>query len=284
MIAHPERAVRKEFAGNQRVAATQRSRLVNDPDVLVRATLAAGPHPRPARIEALPDDVLETLLTAHDDAGQSQLLTADEIKEELELSGQISPSFRRTMPDHKSPELRARAARLWLWLTPGQRNALLTDPNSAVRESARDNSRVLDPAAMAADLPEPDCHHRSLLLSEYAVAPAFIATPRQRRHLLTLPRLPRTVLQPFLHHEDPDLRALAAGDTTLDRPLIHLLTDPQARVRRAAAASPLLPPDLISTLLQDPETAEGAAANPSVSPERLHELLDLNGLARASAQ
>jgi hypothetical protein len=113
---------------------------------------------------------------------------------------------------------------------------------------------------------------------------AFIATPRQRPHLLTLSRLPRTGLQSFLNHVDPDVRALAAADTTLDQPPIHLLTDPQARVRQAAAASPLLPPDLISTLLEDPETAEGAAANPSVSPERLHELLDLSGLTRATVQ
>jgi hypothetical protein len=325
---------------------------------------------------------------------------------------------------------------------------LLTDPDPSVRDTARDESRILDPAAMAADLPEPDCHRRSLMLSEYAVSPAvaeacladgrnlwalahnrhtpahavarlarhpdpsvrarvasradldppllaelaedpegavrtralvhplprtwaqrsaidriigrnaedigpvaemlvepdinwyiacavsvhpllrrvaatcpklpeelvnrladdpdpdvrhllahnhplapprtvldaFIATARQRPHLLTLSRLPRTGLQSFLNHVDPDVRALAAADTTLDQPPIHLLTDPDARVRQAAAASPLLPPDLISTLLEDPDTAEGAASNPSVSPERLHELLDLSGLTRATAQ
>ncbi|MDX6348312.1 MAG: hypothetical protein QOF84_3102, partial [Streptomyces sp.] len=164
VITHPEREVRRGFARNQRVATTQRGRLVNDPDVLVRAALATGPRPRPARIETLPDDVLETLLTAHDDTGQGQILTADEIKEELEMSGQIPSSFRCRMPDHKNSELRARAVRLWLWLTPGQRDALLTDPDPVVRDAARVESRILDAAAMAADLPEPDCHHRSLML------------------------------------------------------------------------------------------------------------------------
>ncbi|MGP4087967.1 hypothetical protein [Streptomyces sp. KR55] len=448
LIAHPQREVRRGFARNRHVTPAQRGRLVNDPDALVRDALASGPRPRLGRVEALPEDVLETLLTAQDDIGHDQLFTADVIKQELAFSGQIPPSFHHRMPDHKNPELRAQAAGMWLWLTPGQRDALLADPDPAVRDAARVQSRILDPAAMEADLPEQDCHHRGLLLVNYAVshavveaclaggrdlwalahnphtpadaiarlarhpdprvrervasradldpsmlaelardpddavraraqvqplqrtwaqravidriagrtaadigplaemlaepdtswysacalsahpllrrvaatcprlpeelvtrladdpdldvrhllaykhplAPprtvldAFIATPRQRPYLLTLPGLPRTGLQHLLDHEDPDVRALAAADTTLAQPPIRLLTDPNARVRRVVAANPLLPPDLISTLLEDPETAEGAAANPNLPTERLHELLDLCGLTGAAAQ
>ncbi|GAA2470882.1 hypothetical protein GCM10010406_03080 [Streptomyces thermolineatus] len=448
VIAHPERSVCSSFARNRHAAPEQRGRLAGDPDALVRAALASGPRPRPGRAEALPDEVLEELLTAQDDSSEDQLVTADEIRQELEFSGQIPQSFRRRMLDHPHPELRSRAAGLWLWLTPGQRHALLTDPDPAVREAARRNSRILDPGAMEEDLPERDCHHRFLLLTNYAVsravaeqcladrrdlwvlahnphtpgdvvtrlardpdprvrervagradldpallaelardpddavrtrallhplprtwpecaavdrvtgrtaedigavadmfveppiswyetcaasahpllrrvaascsrlpeelvhrladdpdadvrhllalnhplAPpaivldAFLAAPRRRPCLLTLPRLPRTGLQHLLDHDDPDVRALAAADTGLARPPLHLLDDPEPRVRRAAAANPLLPLSLVSSLLDTPEHAEGAAANPRLPAERLHELLDLSGLPRPAAK
>ncbi|TDU03422.1 hypothetical protein EDD99_1850 [Streptomyces sp. 846.5] len=441
VIAHPERAVRRGFARNRHAAVRQRSRLVCDPDALVRAGVASGPRPRLGKVLALPDDVLETLLAA-DDNDLGQLLTANEIKQELEFSGQIPQAFRHRMPDHPNPALRAQAASLWLWLTPGQRDTLLADPNPAVCETAHRSSRILDPAAMEAELPERDCHHRSLLLVNYTIsrnvaeqclaerrdlwplaynphtpsdivarlahdpdpkvrervasradldpallaelaqdpdatvrtraqlqplprtwtqrsaidriighaaesigpvgemliepntswyetcavsadpllrrvaatcpglpeelvhlladdpdadvrhllaynhtlAPpaiildAFIATPGQRGYLLTLPRLPRTGLHHLLDHDDPDVRALAAADTTLAQPPVHLLADPEPQVRRAAAANPLLPLDLLASLLNDPELAEGAAANPRLPTERLHELLDHCGL------
>lgn len=446
VIVHPERSVRRALARNRYATPAQRSRLLDDPDAFVRADLASGPHPRLGRVEALPDDVIATLLTRQDDPDHGQLVTADEIRQELAFSGQIPMSFHREMWAHTNPELRVQGAGWWLWLTPEQRDALLADPDPAVRDAARRHSRILDPAAMEADLPEADCHLRSLLLVNYAVSrtvaeacladgrdlwsladnrytPAdavarlarhpdprvrervasradldpllledlakdpddtvrtralvhplprtwaqrealdrvvghtaedigpvgemavepntdwysacavsahpllrrvaatcprlsrelvhrladdpdpqvryllaynhplappgtvldtFIATPRQRPYLLTLPHLPRTGLQHLLNHEDPDVRRLAAADPTLDRPPIHRLTDTDADVRRAAAANPLLPLDLITQLLQDPETAEGAAANPRLSAERLHELLDSTDLPRTA--
>jgi hypothetical protein len=442
VIAHPERSVRRAFARNRHATPAQRSRLVDDPDALVRADFASGPHPRLERVEALPDDIIEALLTRQANNDHDQPVTADEISQELVFSGQIPMSFYRGMWAHKNPELRVQGAGRWLWLTPGQRNALLNDPDPAVRDAARSHSRILDPAAMEAELPETDCHQRSLLLVNYAVsrtvaeaclaggrdlwalahnhytpadvvarlarhpdpavrervasradldpllleelaedpdetvrtralvhplprtwaqrqaldrvvghtaedigpvgemqvepdtdwygacatsphpllrrvaatcprlpgelvrrladdpdpqvryllacnhplAPpgtvldAFIAVPRQRPYLLTLPHLPRTGLQHLLNHEDPGVRRLAVADPTLDGPPIRLLTDTDADVRRTAAASPLLPLDLIKTLLDAPETAEGAAANPSLSAGHLHELLDRAGL------
>lgn len=133
---------------------------------------------------------------------------------------------------------------------------------------------------------DPDADVRHLLAFNHPLAPpallldAFIATPRQRTHLLTLPHLPHTGLQHLLDHGDPEVRALAAADTTLRQPPLPLLADPDTRVRRAAAANPLLPLGLIEALLQDPDTAEAAASNPKLSAERLHELLDAGGLAR----
>ncbi|MFJ9774389.1 hypothetical protein ACIRVF_24660 [Kitasatospora sp. NPDC101157] len=446
VLVHPERAVRRAFTRNRYAAPAQRGRLVGDPDSLVRAGLAAGPRPRLEVAEPLPDDVLETLLTARNDDWSEQRLTADEIKQELASSGQIPQSFRRGMLRHPNPELRAQATSLWLWLTPAQREALLADPDPAVSEAAREHRRILDPAAMEADLPEPDCHHRAVLLVNYAVsrsvaerclaqgrnlwalasnqhtpadivarlardsdpevrervaaradldqtllavlaedpdeavrtrarlqplprtwpqraaldralghtaecvgqvgemflepetswyeacaaseeprlrrvaatcawlpgewvrrlsadpdpevrhvlalnhplAPpalvldAFIALPRHRPYLLTLARLPRTGLAHLLDHADPEVRALAAADRGLAEPPVRLLSDPGPGVRRAAAANPLLPLELVSSLLEDPELAEGASANPSLPVARLHELLDRGGLAAAA--
>ncbi|MFI9365231.1 hypothetical protein ACIG5E_29895 [Kitasatospora sp. NPDC053057] len=442
VLAHPERAVRRAFARSRYAAPAQRGRLVGDPDSLVRATLAAGPRPRLGVADTLPDDVLETLLTARNDDWQEQRLTADEIKQELASSGQIPQSFRRGMVRHPNPELRAQATSLWLWLNPAQREALLTDPDPAVSEAARESNRILEPAAMEADLPERDCHYRSLLLVNYAVSQAvaerclaqgrnlwalasnhhtpgnvvarlardpdpavrervaaradldaallavlaedpdetvrtrarlqplprtwpqraaldrvvghtaecvgpvgemflepeagwyeacavseeplmrrvaatcawlpgesvrclaadpdpdvrhllalnhplappaivldaFIAVPRHRPYLLTLPRLPRTGLGHLLDHADAEVRALAAADSGLAEPPVRLLSDHDPGVRRAAAANPLLPLELVSSLLEAPQLAEGAAANPSLPIARLHELLDRGGL------
>ncbi|MFJ3221294.1 hypothetical protein ACIPLC_35920 [Kitasatospora sp. NPDC086801] len=447
VVTHPAQAVRRAFARNRHAAPEQRGRLVDDPDALVRADLVSGPRPRLNRAAPLPDDVLEILLTTRDEHRRDQLLTAEEIRQELQFSGQIPASFRRRMPDHPNPALRAQATNLWQWLSPGQRDALLADPDPTVSEAARDRNQTLDPAAMEASLPERACHSRNHLLINYAVshavaeqclaegrdlwslarnphtpgdivarlahdpdpdvrkqvaaradlgpsllaglaqdpdsavrarallqplprtwpqrdaldqvvghavecvgavgemfvepgtswyeacaaspdpqlrrvaatcprlseelvprlaedadedvrhllaynhplAPpalvldAFIATPRQRPYLLTLPRLPRTGLDHLLDHDDPDVRALAASDAGLAQPPVRLLADPEPRVRQAAATNPRLPLDLVSALLDDPEHAEGAAANPNLAADRLHELLDLCELPGATA-
>ncbi|MCM1950360.1 hypothetical protein NC315_34075 [Streptomyces sp. G2] len=54
-------------------------------------------------------------------------------------------------------------------------------------------------------------------------------------------------------------------------------------MRRAAAANPGLSPGVLEVLLADPDTAEGAAANPSLPVARMHALLDdcLSGAAPA---
>ncbi|MFF3002062.1 hypothetical protein ACFVTF_04535 [Kitasatospora sp. NPDC057940] len=86
----------------------------------------------------------------------------------------------------------------------------------------------------------------------------------------------------MLDHDDPDVRALAASDAGLAQPPVHLLADPEPLVRQAAAANPRLPLNLLSALLNDPEHAEGAAANPNLTADHLHELLDLCGLPGAA--
>ncbi|MER5794126.1 hypothetical protein [Streptomyces sp. NPDC001980] len=434
VIAHPDPKVRRRFARNPHAAPADRGRLATDPDAKVRAHLAGGPRPGRHPRQALPDDVLVTLLTARDeDFGPGQLVSTAEVAQELVASGQLPASFRHRAVRHENPAVRVYGAHHWIWLGPAQREALLADSDPTVREAARDAGRHLDPAAMEAELPAPDCHQRSLMLGEYAVSRAvverclaenrnlyslarnrhtpadavarlardpdpevrervaaradltpallaelsedpapvvrtrallqplprtwgqraaidrvigrtaeqigrlptmltepdpgwytecaisdhpllrrlaatcpalpedlahrlaedpdtevrhllalnhplappatlletFVAAPRQRPCLLSLPRLPRTGLARLLTHEDPEVRALAAADPTLDRPPVALLTDLDPRVRRAAAANPLIPPNL-----DDPDLAEGAAANSRLTAEQLHNLLD----------
>ncbi|MCX2181456.1 hypothetical protein KV205_13080 [Streptomyces sp. SKN60] len=448
VLTHPRREVRRAFARNGHMAPELRGRLVRDPDALVRAALAGGPVPPRERTEPLPDEVVDVLLTARDEEGAAGAVTAEEIKQELLSSRQVSPGHVRAMATHPDPALRAVATDDWAALTAERRAALLADPDPAVRDRAHRNARLLDPAATAADPPERDGHHRTGLLVDHVLArtvvdaclgagrdlralahhpdtpadavarlardpdpgvrervasradldpallpalaedpdervrtrarvqpyqrtwarraavdrvargtadsigplprtapdpdwyaecarsehallrrvaatcaglpadlaarladdpdpdvrhllahhhplapaatllAAFLATPRRRRHLLTLPRMPRTGLGHLLDHEDPEVRALAAADPTLDRPPVPQLGDPDARVRRAAAANPVLPGSLLSALLEDPaapELAEGAAANPRLTAAELHALLDRCGLPGSPA-
>jgi hypothetical protein len=107
---------------------------------------------------------------------------------------------------------------------------------------------------------------------------AFIAGRRQRPSLLAHRRLPRTGLAGLLNHEDPEVRALAAADSTLPHPPLAHLDDPDPRVRAAAAANRLLPPDLLARLLTEPDHAQAAASNASLSAEQQHDLLTRAGI------
>ena len=444
VLAHPERAVRANLARNRYVDPEYRGRLAEDPDPLVRRALASGPPPHTGRPKPLPDATIVRLLTAHDPKDQTVAVTAREIREELEYTDQIPQSFRRTALTHSDPLVRAFAVGMWLFLTPAQRAPLLADPAPEVQDALRWHQRLLHPEQAAEQLPDQDCHYRSLILLNYAIshavaercfaqrrdlwalagnphtpyefvqrlareadpsirarvatrcdldpelharlaedpdpgvrarillhepprtepqrgmidyfmgrsaddigvihewfnpptpdwfascaisghpllrriaatfphlpadlaerladdpdddvrhllaynhplAPshlllaAFIAGRRQRSYLLSHPRLPRTGLADLLDHQDPEVRALAAADTTLPQPPLAQLADPDTRVRAAAVANPLLPADLLIELLDNPEHAQAAASNPGLPAQRLHELLDRAGLPR----
>ncbi|WP_371523133.1 hypothetical protein [Kitasatospora sp. NBC_01300] len=244
MLAHPEQTVRRAFARNRHASPEQRGRLVDDHDAFIRAGLAAGPRPRLDRAEPLPDDVLEILLTTRDEHRRDQLLSADEIRQELAFSGQIRTSFHRGRLDHPNPVLRAQAASLWLWLAPGQRDALLADPDPTVSEAARDHSRILDPAAMEAELPEHGCHARNLLLINYAVSHAVAEQcPAERRELWSLARDPHTpgdIVARLAHDPDPDVREQVAARADLDPQLLaELAQDPDSAVRARGLLHPL---------------------------------------------
>lgn len=134
------------------------------------------------------------------------------------------------------------------------------------------------PAALAGTLAQDDdeevrirlaCNHPSA--PPHLLLDVFVTRPEHRSDLLTLPGFPRTGLTHLIGHPDPEVRALAAADPTLTEPPVD---DADEAVRRAAAANPRLTSEALETLLADPRTAEGAAANPSLPIPRMRALLD----------
>ncbi|MFD7781913.1 hypothetical protein ACFV4Q_02180 [Streptomyces nojiriensis] len=242
-VAHPDAKVRRSFARNPHVPASQRARLVDDPHSFVRARVASGPHPRPRQPQPLPDEALVFLLTA-EDGGESGLLTAVEITQELVSSYQIPASFRLRMLGHEHPALRIFASHPWSRLTPEQRTALLTDPHPDVRASAGRSARTEDPAAMEAELPEHACHHRWMILNNYALSDAVVeaclADPECRWSLAGNPYTPRHAFARLARDEDPKVRERVAGRADLDPALwAELAEDPDERVRTRARVQPL---------------------------------------------
>lgn len=250
-IAHPHTAVRASLARSRHLDPAQLGRLAGDDDPLVRNALASGPPVHSGWSRTLPDSVIEYLLTAIDPAGRAAVVTANEIREQLEGSGQIPQSFRRAALVHRNPAIRAYAARMWLFLTVEQREQLMNDPIAEVRTSAAESCRLLDPAVAEAELPERDCHYRSLILVNYAIAPAVAERCLAERR---------------------DLWAIAGNRHTPYPYVEQLARDPDPAVRAHVASRCDLAPDLLARLAQDPEavvrTRALVHAPPRTEPQR----------------
>jgi hypothetical protein len=95
-----------------------------------------------------------------------------------------------------------------------------------------------------------------------------------REQLTELAQFPTRRLAAFADHADPALRRLATRDPEADPALVErLCTDPDTSVRQAAAACPRLPANRIIALLDDPELAEHAAANPALPMTQMSQFL-----------
>jgi hypothetical protein len=95
-----------------------------------------------------------------------------------------------------------------------------------------------------------------------------------RESLPELPGFPTAGLAAFADHVDPLVRRLATLDPHAGPELVErLCSDPDITVRQAAAACPRLPAARIITLLDDPDLAEHATANPALPVDRMRQIL-----------
>ncbi|MER7734073.1 hypothetical protein ABTX80_24595 [Streptomyces erythrochromogenes] len=260
VVVHPDFKVRRSLARNARVAPAVRGRLVADPHVLVRATVAGGPRPRPRQQRPLPDDVLVTLLTA-EDGGERELLTAAEVRQELLSSWQVTTSFRYRMRGHEHPAVRGLATGVWDMLTAQERQALLDDPDPDVRESAEHWVSAADPAGIGAVFPAPG-HYRWLVLNNYALSETVLeealADPEFRRSVAGNPHTPPYAVARLARDADPAVRERVAARADLDPAVWAELTgDPDERVRVRARVQPL-PRTQAECRAVDHETGESA--------------------------
>ncbi|MET9697800.1 hypothetical protein ABZY31_12865 [Streptomyces sp. NPDC006529] len=249
------------LAWNRHTPADAVARLARHPEAKVRAMVAARPDLGPHLVAGLREDPDEDVrmrarlhpfprtwaehAAIHAVIGHGPDCTCSI----TELAEEPSPDWFAACAASGEPVLR-RVAASWPSLPAELVDTLAYDDDEEVRIQLA-------------------CRHP--LAPQHLLVDVFVARPPHRPHLLTLPTFPRTGLTRLIGHPDPEVRALAAADPGL--PEVPL-SDPDESVCRAAAANPRLAPGTLEALLADPRTAEGAAANPSLSVPRMHALLD----------
>ncbi|MFH9202285.1 Mucin-2 [Streptomyces anulatus] len=209
ILAHPNPGTRIDFAMSARAEPAQRARLADDPSPKVRVALAYGPEwhdPRTA-VVPLPDDVCARLLDDPDPSVPAALLD----------SPQLMPSFLASLAMHHDSAARRNAARAWKILTPGERSALLADPEPEVRRAA----------ALW------ECRRDARVTTELLRDPTY-ATEVVRRGLLHRADAERRVAQ------RGDLTALAENPSLPADLVERLAVDPDEAVRLAVSLRPEL--------------------------------------------
>ena len=108
-----------------------------------------------------------------------------------------------------------------------------------VRKVVEWHQRLLDPGFVEADLPDRDCHYRSMLLVNYAISHAVaercIAEGRDLWALAGNPHTPYEFIERLACDPDPKVRARVAGRCDLAPNLLAELTDdPEGTVRTRA--------------------------------------------------
>ncbi|MFD5937211.1 hypothetical protein [Streptomyces sp. NPDC060333] len=229
-LRHPVERIRRALARNLHVDPTRLAPLASDPSGLVRAHLARGPRLQPRWVRPLPDGILVTFLTAQE-GGEDGRVTEKDIVGELWSSRQVTPSFPRDVAGHDHPALRLYAAFQWQSLTAAQRDALLDDPDPAVREAAGESNRQLDPEAVETKLPSIGSRHAVWMLGTCALSPAVVE-------------------RCFAANE---VRPLARNRHTPADALARLARHPDVEIRRLVATRPDLGPEAAAELRQDPD-------------------------------
>jgi hypothetical protein len=241
LLGHPGAEVRRRLAGRADLTEAQLLRLAADPDVEVRTAVSVHPGLTEEQRAAI---AIDATTGADGHYGPPRACHTS-----------------RTRPPSREDAVRwARSVNVLLRRRAAHRPDL---PGDLV-------------AALAGD---PDPFVRVILAFHHPAAPPALLlrsyleyTGCDRDGLTELPQFPVAGLAalgvPRLAALDPQ----APGDL-IDR----LTTDPDPAVRRLMAACPRLPVARIEALLDDPELAEHAAANPALPVERMARIVHSAG-------
>ncbi|MEH1167748.1 hypothetical protein V6V47_20420 [Micromonospora sp. CPCC 205539] len=247
LLRHPEPAVRQGLATRPDLTREQIARLAADPAIQVRTEVSIHPGLTEQQRAAIDIDV--TTVPGDGHFGHPDVRCS-------------SPYRDATVPEVADSLRWARSV-----------NPLLR------RRAARDDRLPVELVTILAD--DPDLGVRVLLAQHHPAAPPALLLRCYREYencgrdrLAELPQFPVNGLARFAEDADPAVRKLAALDPYADPTLIDRLTaDPDAAVRQAMASCPRLPAPRIAALLDDPELAEAAAANPALSVEQMRQIL-----------
>lgn len=295
ILAHPNPGARIDFAMSTRAATAQRARLADDPSPKVRAALAYGPEWRDPRttVAPLPDDVCARLLDDPEPAVRTALLD----------SRHLAPSFVASLATHRDPAARRIAARAWEKLPPDERSALLADPDPEVRRAAALRECRRDARVTAELLRDPKSAAEALRrgLLHRADAQRCVAERTHPAALAENPSLPTDLVEQLAADLDEAVRLAVSLRPDLDetrRMSIDFtvgdfdrgdgvqwvrdgLADPEVLrraatsahplLRRAAAQSPHLPPDLLRLLagVEDPRVEDLLSVHHPDTPEEV---------------
>ncbi|MEU7278092.1 PE-PGRS family protein [Streptomyces sp. NPDC045431] len=103
--------------------------------------------------------------------------------------------------------------------------------------------------------------------------------PRMRELALLDPDCPTEVVERLSRDPEEAVRRRALDDPRLSaESVVRLTRDPAWWVRNAAVRDPRVPGEVVAALLEDRETADEAAANPTLPEATMHELMDRAGL------
>jgi hypothetical protein len=239
LVGYPLAQVRCQAARRADLTANHLTRLAADPDPAVRTAVSVHPDLTEQQRAGIDIDLATT--------GEPQQYIGD-----MPTDHPVTQSI--TWAGSVNPLLRRRAAR---------------DPRL--------------PTAVVADLADDtDQGVRVLLAHHHPDAPPAMllrvfqehqGTARERLPLL--PNFPTAGLSRLATDLDPATRALVARDPQAPPDLVdQLTTDPHTSVRWAMAACPRLPPARIVALLDHPDLAAPAAANPALPTAQMWNLLE----------
>ncbi|MBO3743120.1 hypothetical protein [Actinoplanes flavus] len=234
LVRHADPEIRVHAAYREGLTDAQFAHLATDPDAAVR--VAAGgradlPKEWVARLLADPDGDVRAAVATHAHLNAAERAMLDGALTDVALAARSA-----------HPVLRRRAA---------ERTDLPLDLVAALAHDADDEVRL------KLALHHPDAPAELLLR-------CHLENPRQSA-LPSRPGFPVDGLARFAGHTDPLMRRLAALDPHADPSVLTALTeDPDAGVRQAMARCPRLPADRITSLLDHPELARHAAANPAI--------------------